>query len=149
MGKWSFSKKKFNSEWALERNMSSRKSYILCCPREVDLTAILQYLSGLPGKTLVITEEVCSGYEIYFCCSTPFEVLFKNIENDIVPNECVPRLKKRGRAVKQYTSDGVFVAEYNTVLAAATKLKLPEGNISRCCSGKSKLCGGFSWKYAE
>lgn len=36
---------------------------------------------------------------------------------------------------------------YPSTADAARKLGLNQGNISNCCSGRNKTCGGYHWKY--
>ena len=39
--------------------------------------------------------------------------------------------------------------EFDCIQTAATELNLDRGNISRCCSGKRKTCGGYHWRYCD
>jgi hypothetical protein len=50
-------------------------------------------------------------------------------------------------AVNQYDKNWNFIKEWNCIKDAATALNLIASNISRCCKGKTKTCGGFKWKY--
>lgn len=51
----------------------------------------------------------------------------------------------------QKVSKPVLCVETNTVyrstVHASKELSISQGNISRCCLGKAKTCGGFHWKY--
>ena len=47
--------------------------------------------------------------------------------------------KKTGQVIKTWTCS----AEVKRVLG------INQGNISACCSGKLKSCGGYIWKYAD
>ena len=53
------------------------------------------------------------------------------------------------KPVRQYTNEGVFVAEYVSLKEAEQKTKVHSQHISNCCKGKRKSAGGFIWKYAE
>lgn len=57
------------------------------------------------------------------------------------------RLIKKVVSVKQYTKDGEFIKEWESISDAAKELKLFSQNIYACCAGKSKICGGFIWRY--
>ena len=49
--------------------------------------------------------------------------------------------------VCQYTTDGVFVAEYPSINDAARKYNVVMQAISNCCRHKSKTSCGYVWKY--
>lgn len=49
----------------------------------------------------------------------------------------------------QYTVDGDFICEYESVAEAARKTGLKDTHISRCARGKRKTTGGYVWQYAE
>lgn len=51
--------------------------------------------------------------------------------------------------VNQYTKDGKFVKTWDCIMDAARALGIKNSDISRCCKGKLKSCGGFVWCYAD
>ncbi len=51
------------------------------------------------------------------------------------------------KAVLQFTLNGEFVKEYPSTCEASRQTKINQGNISQCCNGKYKSCGGYLWKY--
>jgi len=53
----------------------------------------------------------------------------------------------RKKPVFQYTKDGVFVKEWESIKSAARSLCIHRGHLCTCCKGKLKTCGGFIWKY--
>lgn len=57
------------------------------------------------------------------------------------------RLKHLRKKVYQYTSDNVFVAEYESVQEAATVNGYDTSNISRACRGIWKISYGYRWSY--
>lgn len=52
------------------------------------------------------------------------------------------------RSVKQYTVDGVFVAEHASAPDAARSLGLNASNVWKCCKGKVKSTGGFLFVFS-
>ncbi len=54
----------------------------------------------------------------------------------------------KGRKVIQYTNDGIFVKEYNSIAEAARLSEVKKSNIQMALSGNSKTAGGYVWKYA-
>lgn len=57
--------------------------------------------------------------------------------------------KKKYKAVLQYTKEGTFVKEWESLKQAADKLKLYYVNISNCLQGRQKTAGGFTWEYKK
>lgn len=55
--------------------------------------------------------------------------------------------EKRKKRVIQYSKDGKFLKEYGSVVEASKQNDLDRANISSCCRGKAKSCGGYIWKY--
>lgn len=52
------------------------------------------------------------------------------------------------RPVKQYTVDGVFVAEHASAPDAARSLGLDASNVWKCCKGRVKSTGGFLFVFS-
>lgn len=51
------------------------------------------------------------------------------------------------RKIYQYSSEGIFIKEWNSISEASRKLKIHSGNITNCAKGKTPHCGGFIWSY--
>lgn len=49
--------------------------------------------------------------------------------------------------ILQYTLDGNFVRDWESIKQASEELNLQYSNIGACCREKRKQCGGFIWKY--
>lgn len=43
--------------------------------------------------------------------------------------------------------DGTLIKTFDSIKQAANEFKLNRTNISNCCHGKRKSCGGFQWKF--
>jgi hypothetical protein len=54
-----------------------------------------------------------------------------------------------GKAVVQYTTNGVFIAEYNSLAEAERVTGIPNNYICQACRGKQKTAGGYLWLYEE
>ena len=53
------------------------------------------------------------------------------------------------KPVYQYSLDGKFIRKWGATRCVERDLGFHHSNISACCLGKLKTCGGFVWKYAE
>ena len=53
------------------------------------------------------------------------------------------------KSVVQYSKEGEFIAEYNSVMEASRQTGCDNSSISKCCNGTRKSTGGFIWKYKE
>lgn len=57
------------------------------------------------------------------------------------------RAEARSKAVVQYTSDGVFIAEYSSLAEAERITGIAYQSICSVCRGKRKTAGGYLWCY--
>lgn len=55
----------------------------------------------------------------------------------------------KGKVVVQYTIDGVFIAEYNSLAEVERVTGIDHSSISKVCQGKLKTAGGYIWLYEE
>ena len=53
------------------------------------------------------------------------------------------------KPVVQYTTDGVFMAEYSSIHEAGRITGIAYQNIYKVCRGKRKTAGGYLWLYEE
>ena len=52
------------------------------------------------------------------------------------------------KKVKQYTKDGIFIREWNSMIEASKKTKTNPSSITLCCRGQRiKTAGGYKWSY--
>lgn len=50
------------------------------------------------------------------------------------------------KKVYQYSKEGKFIKEWNSIAEAGRELSINHSNISMCIKGKRKVAGGFVWK---
>lgn len=60
-----------------------------------------------------------------------------------------PRASKKCKPVEQFTLEGNLIKSHESVSLAAKELGLSQANISSVCSGKTKTCGGYIWKFKK
>lgn len=53
------------------------------------------------------------------------------------------------RPVKQYTTDGIFVKEYECIQDASEETGINKGNICLCCNNERKTTGGYIWRFSD
>lgn len=53
------------------------------------------------------------------------------------------------KKVIQYSLQGDFIKEYNSIIEADCELNIPSTLIVRCCKKKNKTAGGYIWKYKD
>lgn len=53
------------------------------------------------------------------------------------------------KPVMQFTKDGDFIKEYESVMEASRQTNIRNGHISRCCNGGSKTAGGYKWTFTK
>lgn len=94
--------------------------------------------------------------------SNRLKVLYKNPENieklkkSMKNSSIFSNLKKNENGfgfakikVKQYTINGEFIKEYNSMKEAGEAVNMTYRNISKCINGKQKTCAGFKWIKSE
>lgn len=65
----------------------------------------------------------------------------------------ISRCHKKGKehhrsiTVLQYDINGNFIKEWECIRQVEKELGICHQNISKCCKGKYKTCGGYIWKY--
>ena len=57
--------------------------------------------------------------------------------------------RKDKKAVIQFSKDGKFIAEYESLSAASKATGILTSSISACCRGRPKTTKGFVWKYKD
>ena len=55
----------------------------------------------------------------------------------------------KARAVIQYDMNMNYIQTFSTIKEAYENVGCNHGNISSCCRGKIKSCGGYKWRYAD
>lgn len=53
------------------------------------------------------------------------------------------------KAIIQYTKEGVFVKEWQSIKEAGRAINISASNITNCAKGREKSAGGFTWKYRD
>jgi hypothetical protein len=53
------------------------------------------------------------------------------------------------KPVKQYTSNGVFIKEYECIKYASNETGISKSGISLCCNNKLKTAGNFIWTFSD
>ena len=57
--------------------------------------------------------------------------------------------QSRGKAVEQYSKDGIYLKTFESVSEAALTMGCCISAISNCCLGRTKTSQGFRWKFVE
>jgi hypothetical protein len=52
-------------------------------------------------------------------------------------------------SVVQYSKQGEFISEFESINEAQRQTGVPKGNIGQCCKGSRNTAGGFIWKYKQ
>lgn len=55
--------------------------------------------------------------------------------------------KKNCKPICQYTKEGIYLREWDSIRQAGEYLKLHRTDITQCCKERRKSAGGFAWKY--
>ena len=55
--------------------------------------------------------------------------------------------EKCKKPVLQYTKNGQFIKEWDTLTNGGLYNNINQNSIRNCCKGRSKSAGGYVWKY--
>lgn len=89
---------------------------------------------------------------ILMCCNDVYKIsggfLWKYKE-DYNPNEKLVYIDTKLRPVIQFDIYGNILHQYKSLKEAEMNTGIFSNNISRCCSHKAEIAGGFVWRYAD
>ena len=57
--------------------------------------------------------------------------------------------KTKIKSVYQYTKDGEFIKKWDSINECSANLGVWAQNITRCCHGRCKTCGGFKFSFNQ
>lgn len=75
--------------------------------------------------------------------------LLENVQYSSKKHPNDERYKQASKKVLQYSLEGDFIKEWDSLREASKTLHIHEGSISSCVRNKTKSSGGFQWKYYE
>jgi hypothetical protein len=55
----------------------------------------------------------------------------------------------RSRVVLQYSQNGEYIRQWDSLMDIERQLGIPHGNVSHCCAGKVHSAGNFIFKYKQ
>lgn len=130
----------------------------------------LKFTFGYNGK-LVNMQLHKAIYETYYKCKVPNGYIVHHIDGNPLNNSiknlqlmtdsehlrthrildnCIKyAYESIKKPIVQYTKDGQFVAEYQSIIEASKATNIINTSIVNCLKGRSKTSGGFVFKYAE
>jgi hypothetical protein len=56
------------------------------------------------------------------------------------------KLRKTGKKIKAFTSDGIFFKDFDSIKSAARELNIQSTSITKVISGERNFAGGYIWK---
>lgn len=137
-------REKLKKEGGYKKPTLRKRVYCYCC----DGTLYKVYNSVLDTEKDGFDRSAVSD-----CCSNRlktarthknFVFSYEELTNDEVLQKCTNHAKKQ---VECFTKDGKFIKNYESISLAAIDTGFAIANISKCCYGKAKSCGGYVWKF--
>lgn len=117
------------------------------------------YCYGKDGNLIKIYNSVTSTSEDAFvpcdvsnCCNGKSLTCkgFVFSYNELTQKEALNRyISPKKKPVLQFSREGVLMKEWDSAKTAAIELGLSFGNISYCCRGRAKTCGGYVWAFKK
>lgn len=125
---------------------SSPKSWKAVSCYELDGTFIKKFKS----LTEASKEYKCSTANISGCCKGHFNSIKGKIwryADEEIPDNYI--LNKAAKPILQYSLNGEFIKEYNSIIEAAKHFKCKAPNISRVLRGERSHFRKFKFKYKD
>ena len=88
--------------------------------------------------------NVCRGIKPYM-----YGYIWRYKGSNIPIFPVIPTIQYHKRAVLQFALDGSFINEFESSSDAARKTGISKDKIFRCCQGKRKSSGGYSWVFRD
>ena len=136
-----------NDAWERSKKYLRKKKGSAVVQYDLDGNFIAEFESAKEAELLV---EKSSRQNIMKCCkakrgtSGGFQWRFKN---DPPPERC--QCTTEPKVVYQMDLTLNVINVFPSIYAASLKTGIQRDCISRCCNGKAKLAGGYTWKFAK
>lgn len=73
----------------------------------------------------------------------------KKYNSSRTKEEIMRNASKHFKRVTQYSLDGIYIKEWESIKEASITLHIPSTSISGCCHGKYKTAGNYKWRLKE
>lgn len=73
-------------------------------------------------------------------CDRSYNINYKNRNKKVADKLAIRVIQLKNEKI---------INEFDSMIQAQRKTKIPISNISKCCSGERKSAGGYKWKYAD
>jgi hypothetical protein len=79
----------------------------------------------------------------------PFIIAYVTVQIIIIVLTALLKTDNRRKPVSQWTKDGKFIQNFNSITEASILTNTSSTGISNCCRGVQKTSGGYIWKYGN
>lgn len=144
-----------NYQWSYERNdisitdihlqVTYRDRRVLQCDKSGNVIQIYSTLAEAAAATGVAKSTISNVCRGIGKSGGGFIWYYKDNPN---PKANIT-VKSNKKVVLQFDKSGNYIAEFESVSAAAQQTGINLGNISQVCMNKRKTAGGYIWKYKE
>ena len=117
------------------------------CNRTNNKANNLRWASYEMNANNPITRERLSIASKKYSCQD--HVREKRRRDAFKPQNILARRQKIIRSVCQYSKDGVFIKEFDSITNAALSVNGKSTSITRVCKGRRPTAYGYIWKYKE
>jgi group I intron endonuclease len=88
------------------------------------------------GASEEIAEKIRDGINVYY-------------ENGGIEKHRKAMTAKLGKKIKQYSKEGVFIKEFQSIKEASREAGISASNIQHTLSGRNNTSGGYIWKFVD
>ena len=113
--------------------------------------AFIENPENLPQVNHIDDNKLNNRVENLEWCTAKYNSNYGTHNERMLKTKKLRNCETYARIVSQFTLDGKFVKEYNSITEAERCTGIKRGNICYCCKNIKgyKSAGGFKWKYKE
>jgi len=122
-----------------------RYKTVYCYGKDGELEKVYPSVKSV-GLDGFVPCDVCNCCNGKIKTNKGFTFSYTELSKEDAANRFINTKKK---PVIQMTKEGTVVDVWDCATTASKKLELPLSNISACCYGKAKTCGGYTWRFVN
>ncbi len=137
---------KFSTLYSQSKNIP--KKVIQYSPINLDIIKIYDSIEIAEKETSIKAKYIRQSCNNKHLKAGGFIWQYYSNGNNVLKIDDYADKRNIGKSINQFSIEGKFIKQYNSIANAAKELNGSTSNISRCLRGLNKTAFGYIWKYA-